>query len=94
MLAYATAPGSVGSDGLERNGLYTSKLLKHVLIPGLRLVDEAPLVRGGMAARDEAAAAAVLRHSEFTIHIDLKAGTKPCDVLTCDLSLDYGEKKS
>ncbi len=31
ILAYATAPGSVAADGTGRNGLYTSKLLKHMM---------------------------------------------------------------
>jgi Tfp pilus assembly protein PilF len=35
ILAYATAPGSVAADGTGRNGLYTSKLLKHIRTPGL-----------------------------------------------------------
>ncbi len=35
ILAYATAPGSVAADGTDRNGLYTSKLLKHIRTPGL-----------------------------------------------------------
>lgn len=35
ILAYATAPGSVAADGSGRNGLYTSKLLKHMMTPGL-----------------------------------------------------------
>jgi formylglycine-generating enzyme required for sulfatase activity len=30
ILAYATAPGSVAADGIGRNGLYTSILLKHM----------------------------------------------------------------
>jgi len=36
-LAYATAPGSVAADGTGRNGLYTSKLLKYMVTPGLEL---------------------------------------------------------
>ena len=35
ILAYATAPGSVASDGPGRNGLYTSALLKHMITPGI-----------------------------------------------------------
>jgi len=31
ILAYATAPGSIAADGVGRNGLYTSKLLKHMM---------------------------------------------------------------
>lgn len=34
-IAYATAPGAVASDGMEKNGLYTQELLKAMKIPGL-----------------------------------------------------------
>ncbi len=34
-VAYATAPGSVASDGTGKNGLYTQELLKAIQIPGL-----------------------------------------------------------
>ncbi|MEE8383301.1 MAG: SUMF1/EgtB/PvdO family nonheme iron enzyme [Thermodesulfobacteriota bacterium] len=37
ILSYATAPGSVASDGPGRNGLYTSALLKHMSTPGLEI---------------------------------------------------------
>jgi formylglycine-generating enzyme required for sulfatase activity len=37
ILAYATAPGSIAADGTGRNGLYTSKLLKHMTTPGLEI---------------------------------------------------------
>lgn len=37
ILAYATSPGSVAADGIGRNGLYTSKLLKHMVTPGLTI---------------------------------------------------------
>ena len=37
ILAYATAPGSVASDGPGRNGLYTSTFLKHMMTPGLEI---------------------------------------------------------
>jgi len=37
ILAYATAPGSIAADGAGRNGLYTSKLLKHMATPGLEI---------------------------------------------------------
>ena len=37
ILAYSTAPGSVAADGDTRNGLYTSKFLKHMLTPGLEI---------------------------------------------------------
>ena len=37
ILAYATAPGSIASDGPGRNGLYTTALLKHMMTPGLEI---------------------------------------------------------
>jgi len=37
ILAYATAPGSVAADGTDRNGLYTSKLLKHMTTQGITI---------------------------------------------------------
>ncbi|MBL7218006.1 MAG: caspase family protein [Desulfobacteraceae bacterium] len=37
IVAYATAPGSVAADGMNKNGLYTSMLLKHMTTPGLRI---------------------------------------------------------
>lgn len=37
ILAYSTAPGSVAADGTGRNGLYTSKLLKYIATPNLRV---------------------------------------------------------
>lgn len=36
-IAYATAPGSVASDGAGRNGLYTQELLKALRKPGLTI---------------------------------------------------------
>jgi formylglycine-generating enzyme required for sulfatase activity len=35
LIAYATAPGRVASDGLGQNGMYTSELLKQMRVPGL-----------------------------------------------------------
>lgn len=35
LIAYATAPGSVASDGSARNGIYTQELLKNMRTPGL-----------------------------------------------------------
>jgi uncharacterized protein (TIGR02145 family) len=36
-VVYATAPGSVASDGVGRNGLFTSKLLKYINTPDIAL---------------------------------------------------------
>lgn len=35
LIAYATSPGKVASDGEDRNGLYTKHLLNHLQTPGL-----------------------------------------------------------
>ena len=37
LIAYATAPGSVASDGAGENGLYTQELLKAIKTPGLEI---------------------------------------------------------
>jgi uncharacterized caspase-like protein len=37
IIAFATAPGAVASDGDTRNGLYTSKLLRYIKMSGLTL---------------------------------------------------------
>jgi uncharacterized caspase-like protein len=37
LIAYATAPGKVASDGGLRNGLYTQELLKNMRTPGLSI---------------------------------------------------------
>lgn len=39
IIAYATAPGEVASDGESQNGLYTQELLKNIQTPGLVLED-------------------------------------------------------
>jgi uncharacterized caspase-like protein len=36
-IGYATAPGSVATDGVGRNGLYTQELLKAIRKPGLTI---------------------------------------------------------
>jgi uncharacterized caspase-like protein len=35
LVAYATSPGNVASDGEARNGLYTKHLLQQLVAPGL-----------------------------------------------------------
>lgn len=45
IIAFATAPGDVASDGDGRNGLYTSKLLKYIDTPGLTLEEVFKRVR-------------------------------------------------
>jgi uncharacterized caspase-like protein len=45
IVAYATAPGSVASDGGGRNGLYTQELLNSVKLTGLKIEDVFKRVR-------------------------------------------------
>jgi TonB family protein len=45
LIAYATAPGSVASDGTGRNGLYTQELLKQMRTSGLGIEDVFKRVR-------------------------------------------------
>jgi formylglycine-generating enzyme required for sulfatase activity len=51
LIAYATAPGSVASDGAGANGLYTSELVKTVKKPGLRIEDVFKQVRSGVQSQ-------------------------------------------
>ena len=39
IVAYSTAPGLTASDGSGRNGLYTSKLMKYMNVPGMKIED-------------------------------------------------------
>lgn len=39
LIAFATAPGSVASDGAGKNGLYTQHLLENMKKPGMKLED-------------------------------------------------------
>lgn len=52
-------------------------------------MDDTPLVHNGRDAGREAEAAAVLRHPEFLVKIDLQNGPGQAEVMTCDFSLDY-----
>jgi uncharacterized caspase-like protein len=45
IVAYSTAPGKTASDGNGRNGLYTSKLLKYLNVPGMKIEDVFKQVR-------------------------------------------------
>ncbi len=45
LLAYATAPGNVASDGTGRNGLYTESLLREMVAPEARIEDVFKRVR-------------------------------------------------
>jgi tetratricopeptide (TPR) repeat protein len=48
-IAYATAPGSVASDGTGKNGLYTQELLKAMRKPGLTIEQVFKEVRGNVS---------------------------------------------
>lgn len=48
LLAYATAPGEVASDGVGANGLYTQYLLRNMSVPGLKIEDVFKNVRAGV----------------------------------------------
>ena len=49
-VAFATAPGSVASDGRGRNGVFTMHLLRHMRTPGLKIEDVLKKVRNGVIA--------------------------------------------
>ncbi|MHC1701042.1 MAG: caspase family protein [Humidesulfovibrio sp.] len=50
IIAYATAPGSVASDGSGENGVYTKHLLRSMRTPGLPITDVFMRVRMGVVA--------------------------------------------
>ena len=50
LIAYATAPGSVASDGTGENGIYTKHLLKNMRVSGLPITDVFMRVRMGVVA--------------------------------------------
>ena len=52
-IAYATAPGSVASDGKGKNGLYTEQLLEALRKPGLRIEDVFKDVRKNVYEKSE-----------------------------------------
>ena len=45
LIAYATAPGNVASDGEGQNGLYTENLLREILVPEAKIEDVFKRVR-------------------------------------------------
>jgi hypothetical protein len=48
LIAFATQPGGVASDGEGRNGLYTAQLLRHMTTPGLNLESMLKRVRAAV----------------------------------------------
>lgn len=53
LIAYATAPGSVASDGAGRNGLYTQELLKYMKQPEVSIEQLFKQVRTSVRSRTE-----------------------------------------
>jgi uncharacterized caspase-like protein len=53
LIAYATAPGAVASDGPGRNGIYTQELLRHLRTTGLTVEEVFKRVRIGVRARTD-----------------------------------------
>jgi hypothetical protein len=54
-IAYATAPGSVASDGSGANGLYTGELIEHMQTPGLKLEEVFKRVRTSVQEKSNGA---------------------------------------
>jgi len=50
-ISYATAPGSVASDGNGKNGLFTQELIKNMKIPGMKIEEMFKVVRGSVQAK-------------------------------------------
>ena len=48
LIAYATSPGRVASDGQGRNGLYTSELLRQMRVPGIGVEEMFKAVRASV----------------------------------------------
>lgn len=46
LIAFSTAPGSVASDGIGKNGMYTQHLLESIKVPGSKIEDVFKQVRG------------------------------------------------
>ncbi|MDR1921168.1 MAG: bifunctional glutamate N-acetyltransferase/amino-acid acetyltransferase ArgJ [Candidatus Adiutrix sp.] len=52
-------------------------------------LDETPWIRNGLDNGQEEAATRVMKQREYTLDIDLRAGTCEYEALTCDFSHDY-----
>lgn len=50
LIAFATAPGKTAADGVGSNGLYTSHLLKQLVVPNQRIEDVLKNTRKAVAA--------------------------------------------
>jgi uncharacterized caspase-like protein len=53
VIAYATAPGTVASDGDGPHGLYTQELLQHMRLPGVKLEEMFKRVRVAVKAKSQ-----------------------------------------
>ena len=53
LIAYATAPGKVASDGTGDNGLYTEELLNQIRVEGLKIEDVFKKVRAAVLERSD-----------------------------------------
>lgn len=53
LIAYATAPGSVASDGDSANGIYTSELVRAIRQPGIPMEEAFKQARGGVVQRTQ-----------------------------------------
>jgi hypothetical protein len=53
LIAYATAPGSVASDGDSANGVYTAELAQAIRQPGVSMEEAFKRARGGVIARTQ-----------------------------------------
>ncbi len=53
LIAYATAPGSVASDGDTANGVYTAELVQAIKQPGITMEEAFKRARGGVIARTQ-----------------------------------------
>lgn len=51
LIVYATAPGSVASDGVGKNGVFTGALLSHIETPGVESTEVLRRVRRDVMAR-------------------------------------------
>ncbi|QHV94915.1 caspase family protein [Spirosoma endbachense] len=51
MIVYATEPGKVASDGLEKNGLFTSELIRHIEEPGVDIYGLIERIDAGLEER-------------------------------------------
>lgn len=74
ILAYATAPGKVASDGTGTNGLYTSALLKALDVEGLKIEDVFKQIRNEVI-RESANQQIPWESSSLTTEFYFKPGT-------------------